>query len=126
MGYYIKVESNVKIYVEDISPRGKNTILFIHGWPGDHNLFEYQFDQLPKRGYRCIGIDIRGFGKSDKPYKGYDYNRLADDIRCVIDVLELKNITLAGHSTGGAIAIRRDIMNMEYLNLLFLQQQHQV
>jgi non-heme chloroperoxidase len=69
-------------------------------------LFEYQFDELPKMGYRCIGIDIRGFGNSDKPWKGYDYNTLSDDVRCVIDTLGLRNITLAGHSTGGAIAVR--------------------
>lgn len=106
MGYYVRVEPNIKIYVEDLNPEGKNTILFIHGWPGSHNLFEYQFDQIPKKGYRCIGIDIRGFGNSDKPYRGYDYDRLSDDVRCVVDELELHDFTLAGHSTGGAIAIR--------------------
>lgn len=106
VGYYVRVEPNVKIYVEDLNPEGKKTILFIHGWPGSHKLFEYQFDQLPKMGYRCIGIDTRGFGNSDKPWKGYDFNRLSDDVRCVIDTLGLHDITLAGHSNGGAIAIR--------------------
>lgn len=106
MGYYVKTASNVKIYVEDLNPSGQKTILFIHGWPGNLNLFEYQFNVLPKLGYRCIGIDCRGFGLSDKPWSGYDYNTLADDIRSVIDVLKLQNITLGGHSTGGAIAIR--------------------
>jgi len=103
---FIFVEPKVKIYVEDLNPEGNKTILFIHGWPGNHNLFEYQFDVLPKMGYRCIGIDYRGFGLSDKPWSGYDYNRLADDIRCVVDVLKLQNFTLAGHSTGGAICVR--------------------
>jgi len=106
VGYYINARANVKIYVEDLNPEGEKIILFIHGWPGDHNLFEYQFDQLPKMGFRCIGVDTRGFGNSDKPWTGYDYNTLSDDIRAVIDALELDNITLAGHSTGGAIAIR--------------------
>lgn len=106
MGYYVYVEPSVKIYVEDINPAGKKTILFIHGWPGSHKLFEYQFNQLPKMGYRCIGIDTRGFGDSDKPYDGYDYNRLSDDVKCVVDALKLSDFTLAGHSTGGAIAIR--------------------
>ncbi|WMJ81647.1 alpha/beta hydrolase [Clostridium sp. MB40-C1] len=106
MGYYVRVEPNVKIYVEDLNPDGKKTILFLHGWPGSHKLFEYQFDQLPKMGYRCIGIDQRGFGESDKPYTGYDYDRLSDDVRSVVDALKLKNFILTGHSTGGAIAIR--------------------
>lgn len=106
MGYYVRVEPNVKVYVEDINPQGKKTILFLHGWPGSHKLFEYQFDTLPKLGYRCIGLDTRGFGKSDKPWEGYDYNRLADDVRCVVQALELKDFVLGGHSTGGAIAVR--------------------
>jgi len=106
LGYYIQVENDVKNFVEDLNPSGHETILFIHGWPANHNMFEYQFNELACRGYRCIGVDTRGFGKSDKPFTGYTYDRLADDIRCIIEALNLRNITLAGHSTGGAIAIR--------------------
>ena len=106
MGYYVRVETDVKIYVEDVNPESDKVILFIHGWPANHNLFEYQFNQLPKMGYRCIGIDLRGFGNSDKPLKGYSYDRLADDIRYVVEKLNLQDFTLAGHSVGGAIAIR--------------------
>ncbi|NLU08372.1 MAG: alpha/beta hydrolase [Clostridiales bacterium] len=106
MGYYVRVESNVKIYIEDPNPKGKRTILFLHGWPGSHKLFEYQFNKLLKLGYRCIGIDQRGFGESDKPAGGYDYDRLSDDIREIVETLKLKKFVLAGHSTGGAIAVR--------------------
>lgn len=106
MGYYIKVDSNVKVYVEDLNSECNRVILFLHGWPGSHELFEYQLNQLPKFGFRCIGLDQRGFGKSDRPYSGYDYDRLSDDVKTVIEVLKLKNITLVGHSTGGAIAVR--------------------
>lgn len=106
MGYYVRVEPDVNLYVEDINPGGKKALLFLHGWPASHNLFEYQFDQLPGMGYRCIGLDTRGFGSSDRPWSGYDYDRLADDVRGVIDALQLQDITLAGHSMGGAIATR--------------------
>ncbi len=106
MGYYVTVENNVNIYVEDLNPEGEKTILFLHGWPGSTKLFEYQFDQIPKLGYRCIGIDTRGFGNSDKPFHGYDYDTLADDVSQVVDALELKDFTLLGHSTGGSIAVR--------------------
>ncbi|MEK4484706.1 alpha/beta hydrolase [Psychrobacillus sp. FSL H8-0484] len=106
MGYYVKVEKGVNIYVEDVNPTSTKTILFIHGWPANHQMFEYQFDHLPALGYRCIGIDIRGFGKSCRPWDGYSYDRLADDIRVIIDTLQLEDITLAGHSMGGAISIR--------------------
>jgi non-heme chloroperoxidase len=106
VGFFITVEPGVKVYVEDINPRGNKTIVFIHGWPLSHKQFEYQFDVLPAMGYRCIGIDWRGFGNSDKPINGYTYDRLADDIHTVVGALQLDHFTLAGHSTGGAIAIR--------------------
>jgi len=106
VGYYIKVEPDVKIYVEDVNPSGKKTILFIHGWPLSHKAYEYQFNELPKMGYRCIGIDTRGFGESDKPWSGYSYNRLSDDVRGVVQALRLQDFTLCGHSMGGATAIR--------------------
>lgn len=106
MGVYIGVQPNVKVYVEDINPAGNKTIVFLHGWPGNHNLFEYQFNQLLKLGYRCIGIDQRGFGLSDRPWTGYGYDRLADDLLHVVEALRLECFTLAGHSTGGAIAVR--------------------
>ncbi|KMT23346.1 alpha/beta fold hydrolase [Clostridium cylindrosporum] len=106
MGYYVKVESNVKVYVEDLNPLCNKTIVFLHGWPGSSELFEYQFNKLPEKGFRCIGIDMRGFGRSDKPFTGYDYDTLSNDVRAVIEALRLKDVTLLGHSTGGSIAIR--------------------
>ncbi|BBF41764.1 non-heme chloroperoxidase [Lachnospiraceae bacterium KM106-2] len=106
MGYYIQVESEVKLFVEDLNPQSNDVIVFLHGWPGSHKLFEYQFNCLPKMGYRCIGIDQRGFGQSDKPVTGYDYDRLADDVSAVLCALDLDHVTLLGHSTGGAIAVR--------------------
>jgi len=105
MGYYVNV-NNINIYIEDLNPDSKKAILFLHGWPGNHNLFEYQFNMLPQLGYRCIGMDTRGFGRSDKPFYGYDYNTLADDVKGVVEALGLRDFTLAGHSTGGAIAVR--------------------
>ncbi len=106
MGYFVTVEAGVNLYIEDINPGGNKTIVFIHGWPLSHEQFEYQFDVLPELGYRCIGIDWRGFGKSDKPFSGYTLDRLADDIRTVVGTLQLENFTIVGHSMGGAISIR--------------------
>jgi non-heme chloroperoxidase len=104
MGHYIEVDANTKLYVEDVGT-GK-PVVFIHGWPVNHKMFEYQFSQLPKHGFRCIGIDLRGFGQSDKPWCDYTYDQFADDVRQVLDALDLKDVTLCGFSMGGAIAIR--------------------
>ena len=106
MGYFVFVEPGVKLYIEDLNPAGSKTLLFIHGWPLSHKQFEYQYNVLPAMGFRCIGMDWRGFGESDKPVHGYTFDRLADDVRIVIDTLQLSDVTLVGHSTGGAIAIR--------------------
>jgi non-heme chloroperoxidase len=81
-------------------------VVFIHGWPVNHKMFEYQFNQLPQQGYRCIGIDLRGYGKSDAPWEGYSYDIMADDIHTIIKTLRLEEITLVGFSVGGAISVR--------------------
>ena len=102
MGRYVEVEPNVKVYVEDI---GEGTpVLFLHGWPVNYKMFEYQLNVLPNHGIRTIAMDFRGYGLSDKPSTGYDYDRMADDVRAVIDDLELTDVVLAGFSMGGAIA----------------------
>lgn len=106
MEFMIMVEPGVRVYVNDINPSGNKTIIFLHGWPANYRLFEYQYNILPHMGYRCIGIDTRGFGNSDKPWSGYSYDSLADDILQVIKTLDLNNVTLLGHSTAGAVAIR--------------------
>ncbi len=106
MGYFVGVEPDVKVFIEDLNPAGKKAVLFLHGWPLNHQAFEYQLNQIPKSGIRCIAMDMRGFGRSDKPWDSYSYDRLADDLYQVIGLLGLRDITLAGHSMGGAVAIR--------------------
>jgi non-heme chloroperoxidase len=104
---FVNVDSGVSVYVEVTgkeSDVGK-TVLFVHGWPLSHKMFEYQFMELHKNGYRCIGIDLRGFGRSDKPWTGYDYNIFADDIKQVMTTLNLQKVTLVGFSMGGAIVM---------------------
>ena len=106
MGYFIPVASDVDLFVEDLNPNSQRpAILFLHGWPLSHKQFEYQFLTLSQIGFRCIGVDWRGFGKSDKPANGYNLDQLADDLLAIINALKLKDFVLAGHSTGGAIAI---------------------
>src|ERR671923_138159 len=101
----VRTAHGVKINIEDLSGSGR-PVVFIHGWPVNHKMFEYQFTELPKYGYRCIGVDLRGFGDSDKPWDGYNYDTMSDDLKAVFDSLKLSDITLVGFSMGGAISIR--------------------
>ncbi|WP_428663679.1 alpha/beta fold hydrolase [Runella sp.] len=99
----ITTAPDVQLHVEDWG-QGQ-PIVFLHGWPLSHEMFEYQINQLGND-FRCIMIDRRGFGQSDKPWTGYDYDTLADDLQVVFEQLDLHNITLVGFSMGGAEAIR--------------------
>lgn len=98
----ISVAKNVDLYVTDWGA-GK-TIVFIHGWPLEHRIFEYQMMALAKKDSRVVGIDLRGFGNSDKPWEGNDYDTWATDIGKVIAELILRDVTLVGFSMGAAIA----------------------
>jgi len=84
---------------------GKPVIL-ISGWPLSKEMWEYQIEELVNSGHRIIAYDRRGFGKSSKPWDGYDYDTLTDDLKALIDQLELSDITLVGFSMGGGEVVR--------------------
>lgn len=101
---YIKVEPNVCLHITDAG-EGKPIVL-IHGWPLSDEMFEYQYNDLITKKFRVIGITLRGFGKSDKPYGAYDYNVHIADINKVLRKLDIKDAVMVGFSMGGAIAVR--------------------
>jgi non-heme chloroperoxidase len=84
---------------------GKPVIL-IHGWPLSKEMWEYQVDDLINAGLRVIAYDRRGFGMSDRTWFGYDYDTLTDDLRAVIEQLDLNDVTLVGFSMGGGEVAR--------------------
>ncbi len=81
-------------------------VIMIHGWPVSKEMFEYQLQPLVDAGLRVIGYDRRGFGESDKPWSGYDYDTMTDDLKAVIDGLSLSDVTLVGFSMGGGEVAR--------------------
>jgi pimeloyl-ACP methyl ester carboxylesterase len=101
---YIEVEPNVRLHITDAG-EGRPIIL-IHGWPLSDEMYEYQYNDLISKKFRVIGITLRGFGKSDKPYEAYTYDVHALDIKKIISKLELTDAVLVGFSMGGAIALR--------------------
>jgi non-heme chloroperoxidase len=100
---YVEVAKNVRLHVTDIGS-GRPVVL-IPGFPLSDEMYEYQYEALAKAGFRAIGITMRGFGHSDKPGAGYNYDTYADDIKAVLDQLHLDNVVLGGFSMGGAIVI---------------------
>ncbi|MCI9272640.1 MAG: alpha/beta hydrolase [Clostridiales bacterium] len=103
---YIRVNGGVKIAVQQYNPSGSRPVLMLHGWPLNQNIFEYQLEPLLSAGHRVITMDFRGFGRSDVTCDGYSYNQLAGDLYQVVHALGLYRFTLAGHSMGGAVALR--------------------
>lgn len=101
---YIEVEPNVRLHITDAG-EGRPIVL-IHGWPLSDEMFEYQYNTLIKNNFRAIGITLRGFGKSDKPYGEYGYDVHVSDIRKILTQLKIKDAVMGGFSMGGAIAIR--------------------
>ncbi|MES2485817.1 MAG: alpha/beta hydrolase [Bacteroidota bacterium] len=94
----------VKIFYQDIG-RGRPVVL-IHGWPLNNEMWEYQYNELPKHNIRVISYDRRGFGKSSRPWEGYDYDTFAQDLKVLIEELDLRDVTLVGFSMGGGEVAR--------------------
>lgn len=96
---------DVNVHIEDTGGDGRPVVL-IHGWPLSGASWKEQIDELHNAGFRVITYDRRGFGQSDKPKTGYDYDTLADDLAGLIDALELTDVSLVGFSMGGGEVAR--------------------
>ena len=77
-------------------------VLFVASWALPGEMWAYQVAHLSDAGFRCISYDRRGHGRSDPAGRGYDMDTLADDLASAIETLDLKDVTLVGHSMGGA------------------------
>ncbi|MCJ8164164.1 alpha/beta hydrolase [Pontibacter sp. E15-1] len=81
-------------------------VILIHGWPLSHRMWENQIQDIVDAGFRCIAYDRRGFGDSDRPWNNYEYNALAQDLRTLIEKLNLHDCILVGFSMGGGEVVR--------------------
>ncbi|WP_040157488.1 alpha/beta fold hydrolase [Mobilicoccus massiliensis] len=97
--------SKVGLHVDDTGGSGRPVVL-IHGWPLSGASWAPQVPALTEAGHRVVTYDRRGFGRSDKPKKGYDYDTLADDLSTVLEDLDLRDVTLVGFSMGGGEVVR--------------------
>lgn len=98
-------EMPVRLHVDDSGGDGRPVVL-IHGWPLSAEAWKAQVGPLRDAGYRVVAYDRRGFGRSEKPDGGYDYDTLADDLAALLDARDLRDATLVGFSMGGGEVAR--------------------
>ncbi len=103
---YVTTHSSppVRLYFEDHG--SEQPVVLVHGWPLSHRMWEGQITALVAAGFRCVAYDRRGFGESDRPAGGYDYDTFANDLHDLITTLDLKDVILAGFSMGGGEVAR--------------------
>lgn len=95
----------VRLHIDDTGGDGRPVVL-IHGWPLSAASWKAQVGPLRSAGYRVVAYDRRGFGRSEKPPGGFDYDTLAADLAGLIEDLDLHDATLVGFSMGGGEVAR--------------------
>ena len=101
---FISTRDGTDLYVKEWG-EGRPVVL-IHGWPLSADSWDAQAMALAQAGYRAIAYDRRGFGRSDQPWTGYDYDTLADDLADVLEETDADDATIVGFSMGGGEVAR--------------------
>ncbi|MFC7619370.1 alpha/beta fold hydrolase [Microlunatus sp. GCM10028923] len=97
---YISTDDGAQIFYKDWGTDG-TPVLLSHGWPLNSDAWEAAALFLAEHGHRAIAHDRRGHGRSSQTWGGNEMDTYADDLACLIDALDLRDLTLIGHSTGG-------------------------
>ncbi len=96
-------KNGISIFIE--GGGGKTPVLFIHGFPFNHLMWNNQVSNLSS-GYLCVTYDIRGLGESDPCEGQYTIESFVDDLEMVIREMKIYNPVLCGFSMGGYISLR--------------------
>ena len=101
---YVTTKDHVRLHVKDWGTGWP--VIMMHGWPLSADTFDDLAMAVANAGLRAIAYDRRGFGRSDQPWGGYDYDTLADDLAAVIEYAEAPDVTILGFSMGGGEVAR--------------------
>ncbi len=99
---------NYKIYYTTSRPRDLPVLVLLHGWGVDSSIFKKVMDQL---NYHCVAIDFLGFGQSDVPIMPLSVDDYVEMVWQVVDYLKLKDIIILGHSFGGRVCIKYNLVH---------------
>ncbi|XVU28134.1 alpha/beta fold hydrolase [Actinoplanes sp. CA-054009] len=101
---FITTPDGVEIYYTEQGTG--QPIVLSHGWPLSSDAWQVELKRFADAGYRTIAHDRRGHGRSEKTYAGNDMDTYARDLAAVIEALDLHDVILVGHSTGGGEVVR--------------------
>ena len=101
---FIETNDHTQLFYAD-GGTGKPVVFVASAWLSSR-MWEFQIPHLVAGGLRCVAYDRRGHGRSDWPWNGYDYDKLADDLAALLDRLDLRDVTLVAHSMGGGEVVR--------------------
>ncbi|HZF29326.1 MAG TPA: alpha/beta hydrolase [Gammaproteobacteria bacterium] len=100
----ITTKDGTQIYYKDWGTGP--VVTFSHGWPLNADAWDGQMLFLAQQGFRVVAHDRRGHGRSGQASSGNDMNTYADDLASLVETLDLHNVTMVGHSTGGGEVVR--------------------
>lgn len=101
---YITTTDGTEIYYTEQGTG--QPVLLSHGWPLSSDAWQVELKLLADAGYRAIAHDRRGHGRSSKTYTGNDMDTYAQDLAELVEALDLHNLVVIGHSTGGGEVVR--------------------
>jgi non-heme chloroperoxidase len=101
---YITTTDGTEIYYTDQG--SGQPILFSHGWPLSSDAWQVELKMFADAGYRTIAHDRRGHGRSSKTYDGNNMDQYARDLAELVEHLDLRDLIVVGHSTGGGEVVR--------------------
>jgi len=106
MPYFESPVDAARLHFVDYGPATGQVVVFVNSSYFGTEMWEYQMLPLAEAGHRCVGLDRRGHGRSDDVWGGFDLDSLAEDLHGLLRHLDLREVTLVGHSLGTAEVVR--------------------
>lgn len=115
---FVDVDEGVRLHVQDLG--SGPPVVLVSGFGLDHQLWDRQVRILGEQGYRVVCVTQRGHGLSDRPFHGYDVERLTADLIAALEACDVSGATVIGHSFGGQVAFRAAAVSPELVAKLVL------